>query len=792
VRNDYEPSKLGALGSLALVSGLIGLLVGFVVFPVFGGLGLAAKAAATSFENLPSELKTPPLPQRSTILAANGAYVASFYSENRIQVSLGNVPDVTRKAVVAIEDSRFYEHRGVDVRGIIRAAVRNSEAGQTTQGASTLTQQYVKRVLLEQAVQNGDTQGAQAAVAKSKERKLREIRYALALEQRLSKDQILERYLNIAYFGAGAYGLGTASQVYFKKPVTKLTLAESALLAGLLQSPSQYDPFRNKGIDAVNRRNVVLDRMAQLGFVTAAQAEQAEAEKLVLHKSQVPNGCAGAGIYGHFCDYVRRYILDSPKFGATREIRQARLFRGGLVIRTTVDPRMQALAMAAEKPTFPVGSRYAGGLIVVEPGSGRVKAMAVSRPFTTDQNPYLDARGFQTGSTAKAFVLTAALLKGLPLTYPINSPHHYASKVLTDYKKGVKVPYAIDNDSPGMVGVYDMRSGIAASVNTYYVQLEERVGVDNAVRAALALGVSDPVIDTRTGKKEFDDYLRYPTGFGSFTLGAASITPLDMANAYATLAAHGVRCTPTPIESVTDADGHRLPVGGRSCRKVIDSGVADAATEALSWVVTPKGPVTNGNTGGGAAIGRPVAGKTGTTQDIKEAWFVGYLPQLSAASFVFDPKHQVTLPGGDHSNRIAVNAWARFMKQAVVGLPVVNFPTVQARFLKATGIPVPDVTGMNYLQAAARLQAAGFAVQVSAQLVYAAPIGLGQVASTTPPAGTTLPPGSMITMFVSNGQPPPGGAPSPPPGQPSPPPIQHSPPPLPPPRHCKPPSPFCR
>ncbi len=760
-----SPSKFASLGSLLLVSALIGLVSAFIIFPVFGGAGVVAKAAAASFDSLPTDLKTPPLPQRSTILAADGSILASFYSENRITVSLDEVPDSTRKAVVAIEDSRFYEHNGIDTRGIVRAFVRNQQSGQYSQGASTLTQQYVKRVLLEQAIKAGDLNAVTAATDKNKARKLREIRYALALEDRLSKDQILERYLNIAYFGAGAYGIGTAAQVYFGKPVSKLTLPESALLAGLLQSPSSYDPFHGKVVAATNRRDVVLARMADLKFITRAEADKAEREPLRLRRSVAPNGCLTSR-FGHFCDYVRRFLLDDPGMGPTREARQARLFRGGLTIKTTIDPHLQRLADEAVSPSFPQGSKYVAGLAVVQPGTGRVKALALSRPFAADQNPYLTTSRLQTGSTAKAFVLTAALQKGLPLTLTIDSPHDYTSKVFTTYDKGVKGPYKLSNDSSGMYGPYDMRSGIAASVNTYYVQLEERVGVDNAARAAMLLGVHNPVdtSGTNKGHPEFEPFLKYPLGYGSFTLGVAGITPLDMANAYATLAAHGKRCATTPIEWVIDSSRHRLDIGARSCQQAIEPGVADAATEALSWAVHPKGPVTNGNTAGRADIGaQPVAGKTGTTQDIKEAWFVGYAPQLSGAAVVFDPKHQVTLPGGDRSNRISVMAWARFMKPALAGSPIVKFPPVQEKYLHGQSTTVPDVTGLSVSQATTRLAQAGFGVQVSSYQVNAAPTPAGLVGDSSPNSGTTTTQGSLVILYLSTGnyQPAPSPQPSP-------------------------------
>ncbi|PZS35801.1 MAG: hypothetical protein DLM59_02275, partial [Pseudonocardiales bacterium] len=328
-------------------------------------------------------------------------------------------------------------------------------------------------------------------------------------------------------------------------------------------------------------------------------------------------------------------------------------------------------------------------------------------------------------------------------------------------------------------GLYDMRSGMAASVNTYYVQLAERAGIDNAVRAALAMGVTNPVIDEASGQKEFDSYIADPKGHGAFTLGAAGITPIDMANAYATLAAHGLHCTVSPIESVTDRAGKKIPnIGKPACKRTIDAGVADAATEALSWVVSPKGNVINGNTGGRANIGRqPVAGKTGTTQEIKEAWFVGFAPQLAVASVVFDPKHEKTLPNGDGSNRLATTAFARFMKPALEGTPIVRFTPpaskyIQEKYVQEKYVDVPDVTNTSYPEARARLEAAGFQVRVSRPAVAAFPVPYGYVASQSPSGRAA--PGSTITLSVSNGQQP---GTTPPPNKP--------------PRFCKLPRPGC-
>ncbi len=752
VRNSgYEPNKLASLAYLLVVSALLGLVSAFVVFPVFGSAGMVARSAVTSFESLPADLQTPPPPQRSQLVAYDGSLLAYFYSENRIPVKLEEVPDITRKAVIAIEDSRFYEHKGVDMRGITRAFVRNQTDGELVQGASTITQQYVKRVLVQDALQKGDTNAAKAAVDKNQDRKIREIRYALALEEKLSKDEILERYLNITYYGAGAYGIGAAAQVYFGKPVSKLTVTESALLAGLLQSPSRYDPHKNKGVDAIGRRNVVLARMGQLGFISPSESEKAIKEPLKLSGKTIPNGCAKSP-YGHFCEYVRRYLLDSPAFGRTREARQDRLFKGGLTIRTTLIPRHQKIADAAVSRALPRGNRNVAGLTSVVPGTGRVTAVAHSRPFIQDQNPYVTHQRLQPGSTAKAFVLTAAVAKGLPLTTSIFSPYQYTSPVF--YNGSRDKPYAPKNASTGMHGEYDMRSGFGGSINTYFVQLEERIGVDNAARMALAMGISNPVINKATGERQYDDHMNYPLGQGAFTLGVEEVIPLEMATAYATIASGGIRCIPSPIELVLDAAGKPVNMGRRDCKRVLDAGAAAAVAEAMQWTVNPKGPIINGATGRAADIGRPVCGKTGTTQETNEAWFIGFTPQLVAASVIFDPLNKVTLRSSE--SRMAIRTWASFMSAAMRGVPAAGFPPVPAKYLRATGVRVPDVRGLTVREAQVELERNGFRVSLYTQPI-ASSEPAGRVARTTPAAGTRAPEGSGVLLFVSSGQPPPPG-----------------------------------
>ena len=322
------------------VSVLCGLLVAGVALPVLGGLGLAARDSANGFESLPDELQIPPLPERTRILAADGSLIATFYDENRISVPLSDVAPVMRKSVVAIEDSRFYDHGGIDLRGTMRALV-NNQSGKDVQGGSTLTQQYVKQVLLESASNIADpkkrAEAEKAAVAQSYTRKLRELRYAVALEEKYTKQQILERYLNIAYFGAGAYGVEAAAKRYFNTHARDLTLPQAALLAGIVQQPTAFDPTRNPD-RALARRNVVLARMAQVGLASQADVTAAQATGLELRvPKRQGNGCNDSRV-PFFCDFVLKTILNNKTFGATRDERRRLLLRGGLTITHDAGP----------------------------------------------------------------------------------------------------------------------------------------------------------------------------------------------------------------------------------------------------------------------------------------------------------------------------------------------------------------------------------------------------------------------------------------------------------------------
>jgi membrane peptidoglycan carboxypeptidase len=727
-----------------MVSTLAGLLFAGAMFPLVGGVGLMARAGANSFIKLPEVLigEDLPLPIRSRILAADGSLLATVYfNENRIIAPLKDVPAVMQRALIAIEDQRFYQHDGVDYRGLLRAMVKNQREGEVTQGGSTITQQYVKNVLIESAADDG---GRKAATEQKIGRKLREARYALALEKRYTKDQILEKYLNIAYFGQGVYGVATAAQHYFGKPVGKLTTDEAAFLAGLVQNPTKRDPVKNP-VEAKKRRDTVLKVMAEQGFITTAEEAAFRAKPLRVVKSTLVNEC-GRTLAPFFCAYVRDAILDDDRFtgGADKQERIARLYQGGLTIRTSLDPRIQRAAQAAVTSVLtPADARRAAAVAtIVEPGTGLVRAIASNQTFgeaagQTQINHALGgSTGFQAGSTFKVFFLAAAIKQGIPLSLRLPAPRTYTTRKPGFLNNGQ--PYSVDNYGGSAFGVVDMARATWNSMNTYYLQLAERTGLEAPMQLAEQMGLNSWELPKR----------------GSSVLGVASVSPLEMTEAYATFAARGLHCPATGIVDIRDAEGGPVYAYDRteSCKQVLEKEDADAVNAVL------QGVVTNG-TGKGAQIGRPVAGKTGTSQSNATAWFIGYSPQLAGALYMGHPKLPVKFPlkgfpgapRGVTGGSLPATMWKRMMGPAHEGLPVTPFVKPSGGAYLGEVIPVPDVRGFSVEDALATLTAAGFDARLDPRPARYTGIERGRVGLTSPRGGARVPVGSQVLVFASDG-----------------------------------------
>ncbi|MGW2783251.1 transglycosylase domain-containing protein [Streptomyces populi] len=624
------------------VSVLAGAVMAGIALPAAGALGLAAKGSVQGFDDIPDNLKSPSLSQRTTILDSKGGQLATVYSRDRTVVGLKDISPYMQKAIVAIEDSRFYQHGAIDLKGILRAVNQNAQNGGVAQGASTLTQQLVKNYFVEEA--GDDPTKVAQATQQTIGRKIRELKYAIQLEEKLGKKKILENYLNITFFGEQAYGIEAASQRYFSKPAKKLNLQEAALLAGIVQSPSRYDPVNDEE-EALKRRNTVLQRMAEVHDISQEQADAAKATKLGLHVSQPKNGCITA-VKGasFFCKYVEKVFLSDPVFGKTKEERAKVWNQGGLTIRTTLDPQSQASIQASLKDHVYKSDKVAAAATLVEPGTGKILGMGQSKPYgygknETEYNYSVNYAmggsnyGFPTGSTFKPFVAAAALEQGRPATQEYSSPNKmpYPSPVQTCGSKPWtnQANEQVPNESASEQGPYQLKEAMAKSVNTYFVQMISDIGLCPVMNQIDKLGVV---------QGNGDKLPEVP----AIALGSKGISPLTMATAYAAFASRGMYCTPIAIESISQQVGEReksLDVPKSTCSRAMSETTADTVNSLLSGVI-------DSGTGQQAGLtDRANAGKTGTTDERRNAWFVGYTPNLSGAVWVGSATQQVKMRG---------------------------------------------------------------------------------------------------------------------------------------------------
>ncbi|PZG21391.1 transglycosylase domain-containing protein [Nonomuraea aridisoli] len=672
---------MSSIARLAAAATAAGVVAAAIALPAVGGTGAVFVSASEELGIQPEELKEPPLAERTTVVDADGNEIAYFYEEYRENVQLDQVADIMKTAIISIEDYRFYEHGAIDIEGTMRALAKNLASGGIAQGGSSITQQYVKQVLLNSATTEKEKN---AALEASYGRKLRELRYAMAVEEKYTKDQILEKYLNIAYFGAGAYGVEAAAKRFFGVSASELTLPQAATLAGAVQDPNATDP--NLGKDhrdrLLNRRNVVLDRMAELKKITPEQAAEAKETKLGFKGTPIPGGC-GESDYPYFCMYVRNEVLSNQAFGKTKVAREQFLNRGGLTIQTTLDPKMQKAAEQAIRKHVHAGDNPVASEALVEPGTGAIKAMAASRKYGTNKrkkeisyNVVADAVhgggvGFQAGSTFKTFTLLTALKKGMKINDGITVGSGYRAPYYSSFKncKGENIgdpSHTVTNDEGGG-GFKTLATGTWESVNTFFVALEQKVGLCDTVKTAKSLGIK------RSDGLPLQEY-------ETFTLGINEMDPVTVANAYAAIGARGKYCRPMVITKITDRNG-KVTNYQPKCKQAIDPGVADAAADILSGVFT-KG--TMRAVGG---IGRPAAGKTGTTDAQATAWFAGFTPDLAGAVSIGDPRgsqdyklNNITIGGRYYpsvfGSSIPGPIWKDTMINALKGVPPTDFHPV--------------------------------------------------------------------------------------------------------------------
>lgn len=618
-----------ALGRSLRFTGPV-VLAAMVVAASAGVATVIVRSVAPVYElGTPSRLALEPLAERSSIHAADGTVLTHVHAgENRVLVPLDAMPDHLVAAVLAAEDRRFFEHDGVDVGAVARAFAENLGAGAVVQGGSTITQQLAK---LETGRQSDDVWG-----------KAREVGVALTLERSLGKQRILERYLNAAHFGRGTYGVGAAAELYFAKPVEQLDVAEAALLAGMIAAPRRFDPLEQPD-RARARRSFALRSLAARGVVTQAELPALEQAPLPAQVHDVrPSEVARP-----FVAEVTRRLLRDPRLGATYDERYDRLFLGGVTIHTTFDAGVQELADRSVREVLPPGP-FTASLAAIDPATGDVKAL-VGTPVPGQSFNLATQGARQTGSAFKLVTYVAALEAGFSPDDVVDgtAPCEFAQP------HGQRPWRVVNYDGPGGQ-VTSLGDALARSLNCAFARVVQALGPERVADVAGRMGV----------ERHLDPY-------PSITLGAEEVSPLEMASVAATLAADGVHRPPVFVRRVEAADGSVLFEGSGALQQAIGANVARLATDGLRRVITS-------GTGRRADIGRPAAGKTGTAQRWRDAWFVGYTPQLAAAVWMGHPDGEVPMEnvdgirvtGGSYPARI----WATFMQAAHAGAPVVDFP----------------------------------------------------------------------------------------------------------------------
>lgn len=566
-------------------------------------------------------------PRTSVVYAADGSVLAKWHGEqDRTYVPLASIPVVMRNAVIAIEDERFYEHSGVDAEAIGRALRVNAETGGYAQGGSTITQQVVKLLF---------TDGE-----RSLERKIREALLALELETKTGKDLVLETYLNLVYFGEGAYGVEAASQRYFGHSASTLTLPEAALLAGVIRAPNRYAPSKDVAV-AQQRRDVVLRKMAELGYIDAAQRAEAVATPVVVTPARdVPE------VAPYFVEYVKQSLID--------ELGAEAVFGGGLRVYTTLDPRLQAAAESAAYGVLDRAGDPESAVVCIDHGTGAVLAMVGGRDFSVDQFNLAAQGRRQPGSAFKPFVLVTALQQGVKA-----GDRFAATPYEVEVTDGIWKVQNYENSVTS--GELTLASATNWSVNTVYARLIMRVGAENVVATAKAMGITSPLEP-------------HPAiALGGLTTG---VSPLEMASAYGTIAAGGMHVAPSGILQVQDDEGTTIWAPDRTPVRAIEGPVATEASRMLHDVVEQ-------GTGSGARLATWAAGKTGTTQQWRDAWFVGYSGNIVTSVWVGYPEGQVPMTDV-HGIRVTGGSfpamiWKRFMDVAV--------PAAAAR------VPDPEADG---------------------------------------------------------------------------------------------------
>lgn len=765
-------------GVLARVLGIVGasvaggLLITVGVTPALAVTGLASNNPIGLFETVPEYLELGELAQKTEIYAKNAdgsdALLASFYAQNREEVAFDQVSQFVKDAAVATEDPRFYDHGGVDLQGTIRAVLSNL-VGDDLQGGSSITQQYVKNVLVQKAESLSDTDPAASqaaydeATATTPARKLKEMKLAVDLEKKYSKDDILLGYLNIAGFGGQVYGIQAAAEYYFSTNAADLSLAQAASLIATVNNPNglRIDDPENVAANKV-RRDYVLDQMLKEGKISQADHDAAVAEEVVPAITQTQTGCQTAGNAAFFCDYVTWVIRNDPAFGDDENARFANFQRGGYKIYTTLDRDLQDTATAVTDlwiPKTPVDEVNIGSSTVsMEVGTGRILAMVQNKDydaagsvngenfsainFNTD-TAYGGSNGFQVGSTYKVFTLAQWLANGHTIYETLNGRERTFTEFPASCSPGGEWngTFPVGNDE-NENGTYSVLQGTMRSINTVFVAMAQKLDLCAIRDQAAAFGVK-----TASGAEL--------QPIPSAILGSADqISPLSMVTAFAGFANDGTACSAIAIDSITDASGAAVQPPVTTCNQALSPELTAVATDALQDVVT----------GGTAAASDPEdgiehIGKTGTTDDAVHTWMDGASKRVATVVWVGNITGDASMrnvlventeTGRDaYASNVRHYIWNAVMTRADEKFGGDDFADPSSALLNGRQITLPNVTGRSIDAATETLEDLGFDVEEGATVDSAA--AAGTVAGTDPAAGTTVARYSTITLLVSNG-----------------------------------------
>ncbi len=757
--------KFGALTAIVGLSAIAGLLATVMVTPALAVTGMSMNNSIGLFENLPDYIKPDVLAQKTNIYAVDSAdnpvLLASVFAQNREEVGWDEISQFAKDAVIATEDPRFYSHGGVDVASTLRAALGNASSGGVESGASTISMQYVKNILVQRAEAETDPELRAAAyedaTGTSVDRKLREMKLAIGLEKEFTKDEILLGYLNIAGFGGQTYGIQAASMLYYGVRAADLSVAQAASLIATVNQPNglRIDDPDNVAANQARRDLDVLPSMLRENRITQAQHDEAAATPVTPVITMPSTGCQTANELGagFFCNYVSRIIDNQKILGVDENGASNTLRLGGYDIFTTLDVDLQTGARDATNANVPKSSDQldlGSSLVTVEPGTGRILAMAQNKDFNADPDaPTAEStavnystdqatggsNGFQVGSTYKVFTLAEWLKNGNALDERVNgSPQTYDVSTFRNSCDGPLSgpPYAPRNDGGSNPGTVTVLGATSASVNNAYINMAKRLDQCEIRKTAQAFGVE------RADGTVLTSYV-------SDILGTNEVAPLNMAAAFAGIANNGIYCAPLAIDRIVDSSGNEIPVPQTDCSPAVSPEVAATMAYALTTVVTG-GTATASNPRNGI----PHFGKTGTTNDEKDTWFVGASTKLATAVWVGNVASSVSMRvrvDGTSGTSLRHNVWREYTTIADAKYGGDAFPAPDPAMVRGIQVPVPSVLGLSMEQARTVIQANGFEFADGGATASALEPGL--VARSSPTGSASR--GAVITVYISDG-----------------------------------------